>query len=53
MLGRVVALEPVQANFLRMAELSSELGESKAAAEAFKRVAQLAASSGERSGALV
>jgi diguanylate cyclase (GGDEF)-like protein len=42
-LGRVVALEPVQANFLRVAELSSELGESKAAAEAFKRVAQLMA----------
>src|SRR5437660_7297835 len=45
-LGRVVALEPIQANFLRVAELSSELGESKAAAEAFKRVAQLAAAAG-------
>jgi diguanylate cyclase (GGDEF)-like protein len=45
-LGRVVALEPVQANFLRVAELSSELGESKAAAQAFKRVAELAAASG-------
>ena len=45
-LGRVVALEPIQANFLRLAELSSELGESKAAAEAFKRVAQLAAAAG-------
>src|SRR6266446_1446175 len=42
-LGRVVALEPTQANFLRLAELSSELGESQAAAGAFKRVAQLAA----------
>ncbi len=42
-LERVVALEPVQANFLRVAELSSEMGESKAAAQAFKRVAQLAA----------
>src|SRR5579872_7388020 len=42
-LGRVVALEPVQANFLRIAELCSELGESKAAAEAFKQVAHLAA----------
>ena len=40
-LGRVVALEPIQANFLRVAELSAELGESKAAAAAFKRVAQL------------
>jgi diguanylate cyclase (GGDEF)-like protein len=45
-LGRVVALEPVQANFMRVAELSSELGESKAAAEAFKRVAHLAAAAG-------
>jgi len=45
-LERVVALEPVQANFLRMAELSSEMGESKAAAQAFKRVAQLAAEGG-------
>jgi diguanylate cyclase (GGDEF)-like protein len=45
-LGRVVALEPIQANFLRVAELSSELGESRVAAEAFKRVAQLAAAGG-------
>src|SRR6267378_5824112 len=45
-LGRVVALEPIQANFLRMAELCSELGESKSAAEAFKREAQLAAAGG-------
>jgi diguanylate cyclase (GGDEF)-like protein len=45
-LGRVVALEPIQANFLRMAELSSELGDSPAAALAFKRVAQLAAAGG-------
>ena len=42
-LARVVALEPIPANFLRVAEISSELGESKAAAEAFKRVAQLTA----------
>jgi len=46
-LGRVVALEPVQGNFLRMAELSSELGESKAAAGAFKHLAQLAGAAGE------
>jgi diguanylate cyclase (GGDEF)-like protein len=46
-LGRVVTLEPVQANFLRVAELSSEVGESKAAAQAFKRVAQLAAGGGD------
>lgn len=45
-LGRVVALEPIQANFLRVAELSSELGESKVAAAAFKRAAQLAAAAG-------
>jgi diguanylate cyclase (GGDEF)-like protein len=45
-LGRMVALEPIQANFIRFAELSSELGESKAAAGAFKRVAQLAATAG-------
>ena len=40
-LARLVTLEPIQANLLRVAELSSELGESKAAAVAFKRVAQL------------
>jgi diguanylate cyclase (GGDEF)-like protein len=45
-LGRVVALEPIQANFLRVAELSSEVGDTRAAAEAFKRVAQLAAAGG-------
>ncbi len=45
-LGRVVALEPIQANYLRVAELSSELGDSKGAAEAFKRVAQLTAAGG-------
>ena len=45
-LGRVVALEPIQANFLRVAELSSEVGDSKAAAAAFKRVAQLAGTGG-------
>jgi diguanylate cyclase (GGDEF)-like protein len=45
-LGRIVELEPTQANFQRVAELCSELGESKAAAEGFKRVAQLARESG-------
>jgi diguanylate cyclase (GGDEF)-like protein len=45
-LARLVTLEPIQANFLRVAELSSELGESKAAAEAFKRVAQLTTAEG-------
>jgi diguanylate cyclase (GGDEF)-like protein len=46
LLERIVALEPTQANFLRLAELSSEVGERKSAAVAFKRVAQLAADSG-------
>ena len=46
-LSRMVELEPVQANFLRVAELSSELGESKAAAGAFKHLAQLATAGGE------
>jgi diguanylate cyclase (GGDEF)-like protein len=45
-LERMVVLEPIQANFLRVAELSSELGESQSAAVAFKRVAQLAAAAG-------
>jgi diguanylate cyclase (GGDEF)-like protein len=45
-LARVVALEPTQANFLRIAELSAELGDGKAAAEAFKHVAQLTSEEG-------
>src|ERR1700689_1982773 len=45
-LGRVVALEPVQANFLRVAELFSDMGDSNAAAQAFKQVAELAAAAG-------
>jgi diguanylate cyclase (GGDEF)-like protein len=45
-LGRVVTLEPKQANFLRVAELSSELGERKAAAVAFKLVAQTTTAGG-------
>ncbi len=45
-LGRIVALEPIQANFLRVAELSSELGETKVATAAFKRVAQLTTEAG-------
>src|SRR5580658_4229602 len=45
-LGRLVALEATQANFLRVAELCSEVGESKAAAEAFKQVAKLASAAG-------
>jgi diguanylate cyclase (GGDEF)-like protein len=49
-LARVVRLEPVQANFLRIAELSSEVGESKTAAQAFKRVAQLTVAGGGDAG---
>jgi diguanylate cyclase (GGDEF)-like protein len=45
-LGRMVVLEPTQANYLRVAEICSEAGESKAAAEAFKKVAQIAAAAG-------
>jgi diguanylate cyclase (GGDEF)-like protein len=45
-LDRVVALEPIQANFLRVAELASELGNRKAAATAFQRVAQLSVGDG-------
>ncbi len=40
-LARMVELEPIPANFQRVAELSSELGENRAAAAAFKHVAQL------------
>jgi len=46
-LARIVALEPTQANFLRMAELASETGNRKVATAAFQRVAQLAAGNGE------
>jgi diguanylate cyclase (GGDEF)-like protein len=45
-LARLVVLEPIQANFVRVAEMSSELGDSRAAAGAFKRVAQLVAGEG-------
>jgi diguanylate cyclase (GGDEF)-like protein len=45
-LRRVVELEPVQQNHLRLAELSSELGDHVAAAESYLKVADLAESSG-------
>jgi tetratricopeptide (TPR) repeat protein/GGDEF domain-containing protein len=45
-LERVVALDPTQGNFLRIAEISSELGNRKAAASAFQRLAQLASTEG-------
>src|SRR5277367_3068045 len=43
---RVVTLDPNQANVLRYAELSSEIGERKDAATAFSQVAKLAAAAG-------
>ncbi len=46
-LDRMVALEPSPANFLRIAEACSEVGDTKAAAKAFKHVAQLTATQGE------
>ncbi|HEV3511695.1 MAG TPA: diguanylate cyclase [Candidatus Sulfotelmatobacter sp.] len=45
-LGRVVAIEPTQANFTRVAELASESGNRKVAAGAFSRVAQLVSNEG-------
>jgi tetratricopeptide (TPR) repeat protein len=47
LLARIVSLEPIPANFLRMAELASETGNRKVATAAFQRVAQLAAANGE------
>ena len=46
LLDRIVAIEPTQANLLRVAELASELGNRKAAATAFQKVAQAAAAEG-------
>ena len=45
-LSRIVTLEPTQANYLRMAELCSELGESKPSAAAFLKTAELAEAAG-------
>src|SRR6202140_3738161 len=45
-LDRIVAMEPTQANLLRVAELASELGNRKGAAAAYQRGAQLAAAEG-------
>src|ERR1051326_4746767 len=45
-LERVIAIEPTQANLMRVAELASELGNRKAAAGAFARVAQVVATDG-------
>ncbi len=43
---RIVTLEPTQGNQLRMGELCSQLGESKAAAAAFHKAAELAEAAG-------
>jgi len=45
-LRRIVNLEPSQANHLRMAELSAELGEHLMASQSFLKVAELAATAG-------
>ena len=45
-LDRVVAIEPTQANLMRVAELASELGNQKGAAAAFRKVAQLVVGEG-------
>jgi len=45
-LDRIVAIDPTQANLLRVAELASELGNRKAAAGAFQRVALATAAEG-------
>jgi len=43
---RIVALEPTQQNFLRLGELSSEMGETRSAAEAFLKVAEFTEAAG-------
>jgi diguanylate cyclase (GGDEF)-like protein len=45
-LDRIVTLEPTQANLQRVAEVASELGNRKAAASAFQKIAQLVAGEG-------
>ncbi len=45
-LNRIVAIEPAQQNFLRLGELCSQLGDGKAAAAAFLRVAEFAEAAG-------
>ena len=45
-LDRIVAIEPTQANLLRVAELASELGNRKVAAASFQRLALTAAAEG-------
>ncbi len=45
-LERIVALEPTQTNYIRIADLASELGNPKLAAAAFQKVAQLTETEG-------
>jgi diguanylate cyclase (GGDEF)-like protein len=45
-LRRILSLEPSQANHVRMAELSSELGEHAMASQSFLQLAEMAQSSG-------
>ena len=45
-LTRIITLEPTQGNYLRMAELCSQLGEGKQAAASFLKVAELAEAMG-------
>ena len=45
-LDRIVALEPTQANLLRVAELASEMGNRKVAALTYQQVAQLVGAEG-------
>jgi diguanylate cyclase (GGDEF)-like protein len=46
-LERIVSLEPTQSNYIRIADLASELGNPKVAAGAFWKVAQLAEAAGD------
>jgi diguanylate cyclase (GGDEF)-like protein len=46
LLERIVSLDPSTTNYIRIADLASELGNPKVAASAFQRVAQLAQSEG-------
>ncbi|MGO9404020.1 MAG: diguanylate cyclase domain-containing protein [Terriglobales bacterium] len=52
-LQRIVSLEPSQANHLRVAELSSELGEHVMASQSFLKLAELAEAAGGNAGTWV
>ena len=47
-LNRIVNLEPTQQNLVRLGEAASQAGNSKAAAEAFLKAAELAQAAGEK-----